>query len=214
MWLWGSLSKPWQKALLEVKPEIEAIEKALVQQGSFNPGKEKVFNALGQSPDDFRVVIVGQDPFPNPDHAMGLAFSVPSELKSVPPTLRNIQKEFESDLGKNLGNDLSAWKDSGVLLLNRILTCRSEESLSHEKLGWQSVTNQIITAVLEVNPNAVAILWGNYASAVEPLFKPKLVLKSVHPSPLSSHRGFFGSKPFTKANQLLVDTGQQPINWA
>lgn len=214
MWLWESLSKPWQNALLEVKPEIEAIEKALVQQGSFNPGKEKVFNALGQSPDDFRVVIVGQDPFPNPDHAMGLAFSVPSELKSVPPTLRNIQKEFESDLGKNLGNDLSAWKDSGVLLLNRILTCRSEESLSHEKLGWQSVTNQIITAVLEVNPNAVAILWGNYASAVEPLFKPKLVLKSVHPSPLSSHRGFFGSKPFTKANQLLVDTGQQPINWA
>lgn len=214
MWLWESLSKPWQNALLEVKPEIEAIEKALVQQGSFNPGKEKVFNALGQSPNDFRVVIVGQDPYPNPSHAMGLAFSIPRDQKTIPPTLRNIQKEFKSDLGKSLGNDLSAWKDSGVLLLNRILTCRSEESLSHEKLGWQSVTNQIITSVLEANPSTVAILWGNYAAAVEPLFKPKLVLKSVHPSPLSSHRGFFGSKPFTKANQLLVDTGQHPINWA
>ncbi|MEY4311435.1 MAG: hypothetical protein RLZZ571_205 [Actinomycetota bacterium] len=214
MWLWESLSKPWQKALLEVKPEIEAIEKALDRQGTFNPGPEKIFIALGQSPDEFRVVIVGQDPYPNPNQAMGLAFSIPAEQKSVPPTLRNIQKEFESDIGKTLGNDLSTWKESGVLLLNRILTCRSEESLSHEKLGWQSITNQIITSVIEANPNTVAILWGNYASAVEPLFNPKLVIKSVHPSPLSSHRGFFGSKPFSKANQLLADTGQQPIDWA
>ncbi len=214
MWLWESLSKPWQKVLLEVKPEIDAIEKALEQQGSFNPGIGKVFAALGESPEQFRVVIVGQDPYPNPNHAMGLAFSIPLEQKSVPPTLRNIQKEFKSDLGKSLGNDLSSWKDSGVLLLNRILTCRPEESLSHEKLGWQSVTNQMITSVLEANQNAVAILWGNQAAAVEPFFKPALVIKSVHPSPLSSHRGFFGSKPFTRVNQLLMDTGQQPINWA
>ena len=214
MWLWESLSNPWQKALLEVKSEIDAIEMALVQQGSFNPGQEKTFYALGQNPEQFRVVIVGQDPYPNPNHAMGLAFSIPNDHESIPPTLRNIQREFENDLGKSLGSDLSSWKDSGVLLLNRILTCRTNESLSHEKLGWQTITNQIITAVLLANPNAVAILWGNYAAAVEPLFKPNLVIKSVHPSPLSSHRGFLGSKPFTKANQLLVDTGQQPINWA
>lgn len=214
MWLWESLSKPWQKALLEVKPELEAIETALDQQGRFNPDQERVFYALGQSPEQFRVVIVGQDPYPNPNHAMGLAFSIPSNQESIPPTLRNIQKEFENDLGKSLGTDLSTWKDSGVLLLNRILTCKANESLSHEKLGWQSVTNQIITAVVKANPNVVAILWGNYAAAVEPLIKPELVIKSVHPSPLSSHRGFFGSKPFTKANRLLADTGQQPINWA
>ena len=214
MWLWESLSNPWQKALLEVKPELEAIEAELDRQGSFNPGQEKLFYALGQSPEQFRVVIVGQDPYPNPNHAMGLAFSIPSDQESIPPTLRNIQKEFETDLGKSLGTDLGNWKDSGVLLLNRILTCRTNESLSHEKLGWQTITNQIITAVMQANPNAVAILWGNFAAAVEPLFKPNLVIKSVHPSPLSSHRGFFGSKPFTKANQLLVDTGQQPINWA
>lgn len=214
MWLWESLSRPWQQALLEAKPEIAAIEQALEKQGSFNPGKGKVFAALGDSPKQFRVVIVGQDPYPNSDHAMGLAFSIPSEQKSVPPTLRNIQKEFQSDLGVSLGSNLSSWKDAGVLLLNRILTCKPEESLSHAKIGWQSVTNQIITAVLEANPNTVAILWGNQAAAVEPLFKPALVIKSVHPSPLSAHRGFFGSKPFTKANELLVDTGQQPINWA
>ena len=214
MWLWESLSKPWQEALLEVKPEIEVIEKALDQLGRFNPSQERVFYALGQSPEQFRVVIVGQDPYPNPTHAMGLAFSIPSNQESIPPTLRNIQKEFENDLGKSLGFDLSTWKDSGVLLLNRILTCKPNESLSHEKLGWQSVTNQIISAVVQANPNVVAILWGNYAAAVEPLFKPELVIKSVHPSPLSSHRGFFGSKPFTKANQLLLDTGQQPIDWA
>ena len=214
MWLWESLSRPWQKALLEVRPEVEAIEKTLDQQGSFNPDKDKIFFALGQSPEDFRVVIVGQDPYPNPGHAMGLAFSIPNDHRSAPPTLRNIQKEFQSDLGKDLGNDLRTWKESGVLLLNRVLTCRLGESLSHEKLGWQSITNQIITSVLQANPNAVAILWGNPAAAVEPLFKPALVIKSVHPSPLSAHRGFFGSKPFSKANQLLVDTGQQPIDWA
>lgn len=214
MWLWDSLSKPWQKALVEVKPELEVIEMALDQQGRFNPSQERVFYALGQSPEQFRVVIVGQDPYPNPNHAMGLAFSIPSDQESIPPTLKNIQKEFQIDLGKPLGTDLSTWKDSGVLLLNRILTCKPNQSLSHEKLGWQSVTNQIITAVVNANPNAVAILWGHYAAAVEPLFKPNLVIKSVHPSPLSSHRGFFGSKPFTTANQLLLDTGQQPINWA
>ena len=214
MWLWESLSKPWQEALLEVKSEIEVIEKALDQQGSFNPGNKRVFSALDQSPAHFRVVIIGQDPYPNPSHAMGLAFSIPSNQESIPPTLRNIQKEFENDLGKSLGLDLSTWKDSGVLLLNRILTCKPNESLSHEKLGWQSVTNQIISAVVQANPNVVAILWGNYAAAVKPLFRPELVIKSVHPSPLSSHRGFFGSKPFTKANQLLLDTGQQPIDWA
>ena len=214
MWLWESLTNAWQQALLEIKPEIQAIELELDRQGIFNPGKEKVFQALGQSPMDFRVVIVGQDPYPNPNHAMGLAFSIPSNEKSVPPTLRNIQKEFESDIGKPLSNDLSAWSKSGVLLLNRILTCRPEESLSHEKLGWQSITNQIITAVVENNPKAVAILWGNYAAAVEPLFRSELIIKSVHPSPLSSHRGFFGSKPFSKTNQLLADTGQQPISWA
>ena len=113
MWLWESLSKPWQEALLEVKSEIEVIEKALDQQGRFNPSQERVFYALGQSPEQFRVVIVGQDPYPNPTHAMGLAFSIPSNQESIPPTLRNIQKEFENDLGKPLGTDLRLGKILG-----------------------------------------------------------------------------------------------------
>ena len=110
--------------------------------------------------------------------------------------------------------DLSHWLDQGVMLLNRILTCQTGLSLSHKELGWQQITSQIIKAVVKANPKTVAILWGNYAQEVGELFEPNLVLMSAHPSPLSSHRGFVGSKPFTKANQLLLKTGQHPVDWA
>ncbi len=211
--IWDQLSPSWQNALQAKRQEIEQIGLALTKYDQVNPHQHNIFRALGASPNDFRVVIVGQDPYPDQRFATGLAFSVPAEVKSIPPSLKNIQTEFFADIGKTLGNDLSHWADGGVLLLNRILTCSTGKSLSHNKLGWQEITNEIIKAVLSINPNTVAILWGNFAQETASLFNPKLVLASVHPSPLSAHRGFFGSKPFSKANGLLTLTQQQQIDW-
>lgn len=212
--IWESLSPSWQDALTSQRPRIEQIGKVLDGFTEINPSPENIFRALGDSPQNFRVVIVGQDPYPDKQFATGLAFSVPRKVTRIPPSLKNIQAEFAVDVGRTLGNDLSNWVSEGVLLLNRILTCTTGTSLSHKDLGWQEVTNQVISAVVTANPNTVAILWGNYANELADFFNPKLIISSVHPSPLSAHRGFFGSKPFSKANELLIQTNQQPINWS
>lgn len=212
--LFAQLTSQWQHALASVKNDISRINQQIAESGSINPVQNKIFNALGQSPEQFRVIIVGQDPYPNADQAMGLAFSVPAELVTVPPSLKNIQQELASDVGVIGKQDLTSWRTEGVLLLNRILTCETGKSLSHKSIGWQMVTTEIINQVLKANRNTVAILWGKYAQETADMFNPELVIKSVHPSPLSAHRGFFGSKPFSKANKLLVNTRQDPINWA
>lgn len=213
MGLWQQLSPAWQIALANQKTAIEKIEDVLSRETQINPKMENIFRALGDSPHDFRVVIVGQDPYPDPKLAIGYSFAIPIGQK-MPPSLRNISLEFESDVGKKLPSDLTNWASNGVLLLNRVLTCRSGESLSHEKIGWQKITDQIIHAVTEFNPRTVGILWGNYAKQVENFFDPSQVITSVHPSGLSAHRGFFGSKPFSRTNQLLLNTKQKPIEWA
>ena len=212
--LFAQLSSQWQLALASVKNDISRINEQLDESSSINPVQNKIFNALGQSPDQFRVIIVGQDPYPNAEHAMGLAFSVPAESVTVPPSLKNIQQELASDVGVIGKQDLTSWRSEGVLLLNRILTCETGKSLSHKSIGWQMVTTEIINQVLKANKNTVAILWGKYAQETADMFNPELVIKSVHPSPLSAHRGFLGSKPFSKVNKLLVNTRQDPINWA
>lgn len=211
--IWESLSPSWQEALTAQRPRIEEIGMALDGFTEINPSPENIFRALGDSPQDFRVVIVGQDPYPDKHFATGLAFSVPHEVSRIPPSLKNIQTEFAVDVGRPLGNDLSNWVSEGVLLLNRILTCTTGSSLSHKNLGWQEVTNAVISAVVTANSNTVAILWGNYANELAKYFDSELIISSVHPSPLSAHRGFFGSKPFSKANELLIQTNQQPLNW-
>ena len=178
-----------------------------------NPRRDLLFNAFMIDPDDIKVVIVGQDPYPQSDHAHGLAFSVPKGISSLPPTLSNIFKEYESDLGfpRPDSGDLTPWRDQGVFLLNSILSCAPGETLSHKNLGWQNFTRLILEEV--VTPKTVAILWGEKARSVASIFSEDLIITSAHPSPLSSYRGFFGSRPFSRANELLKNVGQKPIDW-
>lgn len=213
MRLWQLLTPAWQESLVNQQEAIENIDEFLSKQNQFNPAKENVFRALGDSPSDFRVIIVGQDPYPDAKLATGYSFAIPVSQK-IPPTLRNISREFNSDIGKVLPEDLSIWATRGVLLLNRVLTCQTGHSLSHEKIGWQAITDAVIGSVLVQNPKTVGILWGNYAKQVAPLFSATQLIISVHPSGLSAHRGFFGSKPFSKTNELLTKSNQKPIEWA
>ena len=179
---------------------------------SFIPEQQSIFRALQIPPDQVKVVIVGQDPYPNPKHAMGLAFSIPAGVAPLPKSLKNIFTELNNDLAIDRPNgDLSDWANQGVLLLNRSLTVEPGKSDSHSNLGWQDFTEKIIQAA--ANNGALAILWGNEAQKVSNLFAATDVFKSAHPSPLSAYRGFFGSTPFSKVNKRLIEKGLIPIKW-
>ena len=179
---------------------------------SFIPEQQSIFRALQISPDKVTVVIVGQDPYPNAKHAMGLAFSTPTGVAPLPKSLKNIFTELNNDLAIDRSNgDLSDWASQGVLLLNRSLTVEPGKSDSHSNLGWQDFTEKIIQAA--ANNGALAILWGNEAQKVSNIFAATDVFKSAHPSPLSAYRGFFGSKPFSKVNKRLIEKGLTPIKW-
>ncbi len=179
---------------------------------NFLPSSKLIFKSLEVDPDDVKVVIVGQDPYPNSQHAMGLAFSVPAEVGVLPASLKNIYKELEADLGIIRENgDLSAWLEQGVLLLNMSLTVLPNESGSHSKIGWQVITQQIISDVAK--RGAVAVLWGREAQLMSKYFAIEDQFIAPHPSPLSVYRGFYGSKPFSKVNSRLVEKGLTPIKW-
>jgi uracil-DNA glycosylase len=179
---------------------------------NFLPSSNLIFKSLEVDPDDVKVVIVGQDPYPNSQHAMGLAFSVPAEVGVLPASLKNIYKELEADLGIIRENgDLSAWLEQGVLLLNMSLTVLANESGSHSKIGWQVITQQIISDVAK--RGAVAVLWGREAQLMSKYFAIEDQFIAPHPSPLSVYRGFYGSKPFSKVNSRLVEKGLTPIKW-
>lgn len=182
----------------------------------FPPGKD-IFRAFDlTSVDDVKVVILGQDPYHTPGVANGLAFSVHSDNK-LPPSLRNIYKELQSDLGVDSpeNGDLSKWAKQGVLLLNSTLTVRKSDAGSHQGKGWEDFTDEVIKALSEIKENLVFILWGAYAQKKGSVIDEKkhLVIKSAHPSPFSADRGFFGSKPFSRANEYLKNNGLGPINW-
>ena len=175
------------------------------------PQRQDVFRALRVAMDDVRVVIVGQDPYPTPGHAHGLAFSVPATISPLPRSLQNIFRELETDLGqRRMHGDLSDWTDQGVLLLNRVLTVRAGAPGSHRGRGWEAFTETVLRSV---RPKVV-VLWGNDAQSARPFFGDAPVMASAHPSPLSAHRGFFGSRPFTKVNATLESLGEAPIRWA
>ena len=180
------------------------------------PKEKDVFNALKLTPyEEVKVVIIGQDPYHQPNQANGLAFSVPSNVP-IPPSLRNILLELHGDLGiRRTKTDLTDWAESGVLLLNTILTVRKSEPLSHESYGWQRFTTKIIEAVNKKEAPVVFMLWGNNAIEYKKyLNNPRhLVLTSSHPSPLSARHSFFGSRPFSKANKFLQENGIEPIKW-
>jgi uracil-DNA glycosylase len=220
----GQLHPSWQDMIGEElnKPYMQALRAFLKQEKAsgkiiYPPGS-LIFNAFNHTPfDQVRVVIIGQDPYHGPDQAHGLSFSVPDGIKP-PPSLVNIFKEIESDLGIRMSGrgDLSSWAEQGVLLLNATLTVEQANAGSHQKRGWEEFTDAAIAALNKHRKGLVFVLWGSYAqkkgAAIDAT--KHLVLKSVHPSPLSAHRGFFGQHQFSKINQYLVQQGQAPINWA
>ena len=202
------LPRPWHQ--LVDKEQLRQIADHL--KTGFIPNEENIFRALQLPPDQVKVVIVGQDPYPNPLYAMGLAFSIPAGVASLPQSLKNIFAELKNDLHIDRTNgDLSDWANQGVLLLNRSLTVETGKSNSHSDIGWQDLTEKIIKAA--ANLGAVAILWGNDAQKMSHLFSDSDVFKSAHPSPLSAYRGFFGSRPFSKINRRLEEKGLAPIKW-
>ncbi|MFX0549544.1 uracil-DNA glycosylase [Hathewaya histolytica] len=181
------------------------------------PDMNDIFNALKYTPyKDVKVVILGQDPYHGPNQSHGLSFSVKPGVKT-PPSLVNIYKELNSDLGYYIPNNgyLKKWAEEGVLLLNTVLTVRAGEANSHKNKGWEKFTDKIISLINEKNDPVVFILWGNNAQAKVKLITNSKhhIIKSVHPSPLSASRGFFGTKPFSKSNEFLKSIGKSPIDW-
>jgi uracil-DNA glycosylase len=200
---WDPLFVEQQAALIEIFQSLVSVR--------HTPPRERIFRAFEYPLEDVRVVIFGQDPYPSPGVADGLAFSSLPDQR-IPASLRNVFKELHDDLGVPSPEtpDLTAWSRSGVMLLNRTLTTAEGERNAHLMNGWRSFTDA--AANLLAAQNVVAILWGNNARELAPLFKNRI--ESAHPSPLSAHRGFFGSRPFSTANRLLQESGRDPINWS
>lgn len=180
------------------------------------PEEKNIFNALNAVPfDKVKVVIIGQDPYHEPRQAQGMSFSVPEDV-DIPPSLVNIMREIESDLGVKCekNGNLTRWAKQGVLLLNTVLTVRKGMANSHKDKGWERLTRKIIEILGQRKEPIVFLLWGSYAQSYQELIAPwHLVLKAPHPSPLSAYRGFFGCKHFSKCNQFLIEHGQTPIDW-
>lgn len=203
----------WLPILAPVSGELEKIEKFLKETDSL-PGVSRAMKALELPAEKVKVLIVGQDPYPTPGHAVGLAFAVAAEVKPLPRSLNNIFKELSNDLGvpAPVDGDLKSWSSQGVLLLNRTLSVEPGKAGSHKNIGWDAVTKRVIEGLSSVNKAYVSILWGAHAQELEGLVAGPVV-KSVHPSPLSARRGFFGSKPFSATNTLLEAMNQEPIRW-
>lgn len=203
----------WQDLLGEKIELLKGIEQNLNNE-RYLPARENVLRALSYDPYLAKVLILGQDPYPNSVDAMGLAFSTARSDGKLPASLKNIFKELATDLDIQppLSGDLSPWCQQGVVLLNRTLTCRKGESDSHRDIGWREFTYEVVKSLAKLN--CVAILWGNAAQEVSELFASDRLITSAHPSPLSAYRGFFGSKPFSSSNRLLSESGREPIDWS
>ena len=211
MQLFDQLHPQWQVELARHKNMIDTIDSYIVNT-AVAPDYKLIFRALSRPIDSTRVVIFGQDPYPTKGVAHGLAFSVDSSVEKFPPSLRNIYKELQADLGVTRTNgDLSDWADQGVMLVNRILSTEVGKSMAHNTLGWQQITETV--AQLLGDRDVIAVLWGSSALELKKYFKEGSVISSVHPSPLSAYRGFFGSKPFSKINTKLREKGLKEITW-
>lgn len=209
----------WAAALAPVAGQITAMGGFLRDEVAagrgFLPAGDRVLRAFTQPLAATRVLIVGQDPYPTPGHAVGLSFSVAPDVRPLPPSLQNIFKEYVSDLGypPPPTGDLSPWAERGVLLLNRALTVQPGNSNAHQGRGWEAVTDQAIRALAARGGPLVAILWGRSARNLKPLLAGVPAVESAHPSPLSASGGFLGSRPFSRANALLVEQGGDPVDW-
>jgi uracil-DNA glycosylase len=209
----------WAEALEPVAGNIAAMGdflRAEIAAGRrYLPAGDRVLRAFQQPLSDVRVLIVGQDPYPTPGHAVGLSFSVAPEVRRLPPSLLNIFREYSEDLGypRPANGDLTPWAERGVLLLNRVLTVAPGQPGSHRGKGWEEVTEQAIRALAARPQPLAAILWGRDARNLVPLLDGVPLVESAHPSPNSADRGFFGSRPFSRANALLAARGADPIDW-
>ena len=216
----GSMDPGWAGALAPVADRIAAMGdflRAEVAAGRpYLPAGENVLRAFRAPFSDVRVLIVGQDPYPTPGHPIGLSFAVERHVRPIPRSLQNIYRELRDDLGvvPPQHGDLSAWSNSGVMLLNRVLTVRPGAPASHRGAGWEPITEHAIRALVSRGTPFVSILWGRDASTLKPVLDGNPVIESPHPSPLSASRGFFGSRPFSRSNALLERLGQQPVDWS
>jgi len=210
----------WAQALAPVADRITAMGRFLrdeVAAGrTYLPAGENVLRAFVRPMSDVRVLIVGQDPYPTPGHPIGLSFAVDAAVRPLPRSLANVYRELTADLGipAPADGDLGRWADAGVLLLNRVLTVAPGAPGSHRGKGWEEVTERAIRALVDRGGPLVAVLWGRDAQTLRPMLGAVPVIASAHPSPMSADRGFFGSRPFSRANELLAQQGGAPIDWA
>lgn len=209
----------WASALAPVAPQVAAmgdfLRAELASGRGYLPAGKHVLRAFERPLDAVRVLIVGQDPYPTPGHAVGLSFSVAPDVRPIPKSLVNIYRELVDDLGLPMpsNGDLSPWADEGVLLLNRVLTVRPGASASHRGKGWEAITDAALSALVARGGPLVAILWGRDARTLAPGLGAVPRIESAHPSPLSATSGFFGSRPFSRANALLAEQGAPPVDW-
>ena len=207
----------WQIALAGQRDLLDGIETKVLGDAQITPPAGQVMRAFELPIEQVRVLIVGQDPYPTPGHAIGLSFAVAPEVTPLPRSLQNIMRELRDDLGKSVSNagNLQLWASRGVMLLNRHLSTSSGESAAHFDAGWAQFTDAAIRALNRARGNKlVAVLWGNEAISLRALLPNAQVLTSPHPSPLSARKGFFGSKPFSRANEALRFVGEAEIDWS
>jgi len=209
----------WAKALEPVEGQVAAmgdfLRAELAAGRKYVPAGANVLRAFQQPFEDVRILLVGQDPYPTPGMAIGLSFAVSPDVRNIPASLVNIYRELGEDIGcpPPSNGDLTPWTEQGVLLLNRALTTAPRSPGAHRGKGWEEVTEQAIRALVERGGPLVAILWGSDARKLRPLLGQVPSVESAHPSPMSADRGFFGSRPFSRANELLVKQGSQPVDW-
>lgn len=213
-----NVSPDWLEALGPAVPKVRELQQTVQRDAQHHlvlPRPEQVMRAFFEPLADVRVLIVGQDPYPTPGHPIGLSFAAERHVRPLPRSLANIYRELKDDLGIAPAEhaDLSAWQRQGVMLLNRVLTVRAGDAGSHRGMGWEAVTEQAVRALAGRGGPLVAILWGRPAQTLKPLLGNVPVIASPHPSPLSARRGFFGSKPFSRCNELLEEQGAAPIDW-
>ncbi|EPD86671.1 uracil-DNA glycosylase [Microbacterium sp. oral taxon 186 str. F0373] len=215
----GLIDADWARALAPVAPDIAALGERLRAETAagrhYLPAGDKVLRAFARPVAEVKVLIVGQDPYPTPGHPIGLSFAVDAHVRPLPRSLANIYQELEADLGipRAPHGDLSAWSDQGVMLLNRVLTVAPGAPASHRGWGWETVTEHAIRTLVARDRPLVAVLWGRDAANLRPLLGETPIVESAHPSPLSASRGFFGSRPFSRVNDLLAQQGATPVDW-
>ena len=215
----GFIASDWAEALAPVEGQLAELGRFLNEERASGqrvlPAGDRILAAFQRPLGDVRVLIVGQDPYPTPGHPIGLSFATAPDVRPIPRSLQNIYRELNDDLGIEPAphGDLTAWADHGVMLLNRVLTVRAGAPASHRGKGWEAVTQCAIRALVARGSPLVSVLWGNDARQLAPMLGDVPRIESPHPSPLSASRGFYGSRPFSRANAALAAQGALPVDW-